>query len=70
MDSHELMCGSMPPPIFCLAISSTGLAANAADVTMHTSAMTITVITVPSIRRVFCDGRDGCADMIPPTFST
>ena len=42
IDSHEFPLGSIPPPAPALAISSAGLAPNAADDKTHTRAMTAT----------------------------
>ena len=50
IDSHELPLGSIPPPAPALAISSAGLAPNAAEDKTHTRAMTATTAIARSAR--------------------
>src|SRR5206468_2734935 len=50
IDSHELPLGSIPPVAPALAISSAGLAPNAAEDNKLTKAMTTTIPTVRSAR--------------------
>src|SRR5262245_26745994 len=69
MDSHESTCSSTPPPVFCFAISSAGLAANAVSGAMHANARTITVITVLNARPEFLHVRYKCDDMMLSAFS-
>src|SRR4029077_13594068 len=50
IDSHELPFGSIPPPAPALAISSAGLAPNAAEDKTQTRAMTATAAIARSAR--------------------
>ena len=66
MESHESTCGSKPPPIFCLAISSMGLAPNAAGGSMHASALKAARTMVPNVNPMWRPVRRWCNDIMSP----